>query len=88
MMYTPRGRATLWKKPSGFGASHCMKCKAGWTRDGERGSALTVCLLDREPIMAEMTGCDRYEPKTGQTRRRRTGPRAVKDEASAARESP
>jgi hypothetical protein len=28
-MYTPKARALLWKTPKGFGATHCMKCKAG-----------------------------------------------------------
>ena len=40
-----------------------MNCKAGWTRTGKDGAALTVCLLDREPILQEMTDCDRYEPR-------------------------
>jgi hypothetical protein len=61
-MHTPRGRALLWQKPKGFAASHCMRCKAGWTRSGKGGSALTVCLLDREPVLLDMTDCDRYEP--------------------------
>lgn len=61
-MYTPRGRATLWRKPTGFGATHCMKCAAGWIREGERGGVLVVCMLDHEPIMAELMGCSRYEP--------------------------
>lgn len=62
-MHTPRGRALLWKTPTGFGATHCMNCQAGWTRSGKDGTALTVCLLDREPILQEMTGCDRYEER-------------------------
>jgi hypothetical protein len=28
-----------------------------------RTGAVTVCLLDRKPVMAGMTGCDRYEPR-------------------------
>ena len=62
MWFTPKGRALLWRKPTGYGASHCMNCEAGWTRTGKDGAALTVCLLDREPIL-EITDCDRYEPK-------------------------
>jgi len=62
-MFTPKGRALLWHKPTGYGASHCQKCKAGWTRSGKDGAALTVCLLDREPILTEMTDCDRHEPR-------------------------
>jgi hypothetical protein len=60
---TPKARTLLWKKPTGYGASHCMNCQAGWTRTGTGSGALTVCLLDREPIMTDMTDCDRYEPK-------------------------
>ena len=40
-----------------------MQCKAGWTRTGTDGGALTVCLLDREPILTDITDCDRYERK-------------------------
>jgi len=40
-----------------------MRCKAGWTRTGKDDTALTVCLLDREPIMADMMDCDRFEPR-------------------------
>jgi len=60
-MYTAKERALLWQKPTGYGASHCMNCKAGWTRTGAEG-AITICLLDREPILTDMTGCDRHEP--------------------------
>jgi NMD protein affecting ribosome stability and mRNA decay len=52
----------LWQKPQGFAASHCRNCGYGWTRTGAEGE-LTVCLLDREPVLAEMTGCDHFEPK-------------------------
>jgi hypothetical protein len=49
--------------PSGYAASHCRNCAAGWTRVGEQGGVLTVCLLDRLPVLANMTDCDRFEPK-------------------------
>jgi hypothetical protein len=58
-LYQPQA----WREPTGYAASHCMNCKAGWTRTGTAGKALTVCLLDREPVLAEMAGCDRYEPR-------------------------
>jgi hypothetical protein len=48
--------------PTGFAASHCQNCAMGWTRTGQDG-ALTICLLDREPVLSEMTSCDRYEPR-------------------------
>ena len=60
---TPQQPQIHWRKPTGYAASHCMNCKAGWTRMGKDGSALTVCLLDREPILQEMTDCDRHEPR-------------------------
>jgi hypothetical protein len=53
---------TTWKAPTGFAASHCMNCKAGWTRSKE-DSALIICLLDRQPIPPNLTACDRYEAK-------------------------
>jgi hypothetical protein len=33
----------------------------GWSRTGTEGGVRTICLLDREPAMAGMTACDRYE---------------------------
>jgi hypothetical protein len=35
----------------------------GWTRTGKEGGVLTICLLDREQVLANMVDCDRYEPK-------------------------
>lgn len=52
-----------WRTPSAFAESHCMKCAAGWTRRSKNGSYLVVCLLDRDPVLAETVSCDRYEPK-------------------------
>ena len=63
MLLTCKGRQLLWQQPKGFAASHCRKCAAGWTRTGADGGELTVCLLDREPVLADMTGCDHYEEK-------------------------
>jgi len=61
-MLTTRLRPS-WQTPTGYAASHCRNCAAGWTRTGKEGGVLTVCLLDREPVLADMTGCDRYEKK-------------------------
>lgn len=52
-----------WQKPTGYAASHCRTCAAGWTRTGKEGGMLTVCLLDREPVLGDMTDCDRFEAK-------------------------
>lgn len=57
-----RGPHTLWKPPDSFAETYCVNCKAGWTRTGTNGS-LTICLLDREPVLTGMTDCDRYEPR-------------------------
>ncbi len=54
---------SLWQTQTGYAASHCRTCAAGWTRIGKEGGVLTVCLLDREPVLADMTGCDRFEAK-------------------------
>jgi hypothetical protein len=62
-MLTQTGRRLLWQKTSDFAASHCRKCEYGWTRTGAEGGELTVCLLDREPVLADMTGCDKFEEK-------------------------
>lgn len=56
-----KGPETVWRKPSGFAEKHCMNCAAGWTRTGKDGGLLIVCLLDREPVIADMIACDRYE---------------------------
>ena len=60
---TTTSAANSVAKPTGYAASHCMNCKAGWTRTGAAGAVITVCLLDREPVLADMTDCDRFEPK-------------------------
>ena len=52
----------IWTTPTGFAATHCRNCAMGWTRSGKEG-ALTMCLLDREPVLSEMTACDRFEKK-------------------------
>jgi hypothetical protein len=83
-MHTPRGRALLWRKPTGFAASHCVQCKAGWTRSGKDGARLVVCLLDREPVLLDMVDCDRYEANPAalhsapSSARRPTKPRKVR----------
>ena len=59
---TRGGTMTTWKAPTGFAASHCMNCKAGWIRTKEEG-ALIICLLDRQPIPSNLTTCSRYEAK-------------------------
>lgn len=50
-----------WRTPEGFAATHCITCEMGWTRTGHDG-ALTVCLLDRQPVLAGMKDCDRFKP--------------------------
>ncbi len=62
-MLTQTGRRLLWQKTSAFAASHCRTCEYGWTRTGAEGGELTVCLLDREPVLADMTGCDKFEQR-------------------------
>ena len=55
------GSSPLWKTLEGFAATHCTNCSMGWTRYGAN-SALTVCLLDRQPVLTGMTNCDQHEP--------------------------
>jgi hypothetical protein len=59
---TPQQPQIIWRKQTGYAASHCIQCKAGWTRTGPSEGVLTVCLLDREPVLADMTDCNRFEP--------------------------
>jgi hypothetical protein len=46
---------------SDFALTHCIRCAAGWTRILANGTKTIVCLLDREPVLTNMTSCDRYE---------------------------
>ena len=64
-MLTQAGRRLLWQTPTGYAATHCMNCEAGWVRAGKEG-AVVMCLLDREPVLADMTSCNRFEPKEAQ----------------------
>ena len=52
-----------WGTPPGFASSHCTQCKAGWVRTGKEGGKLTVCLVDREPVLADMTDCNKFQPR-------------------------
>ena len=53
----------LWRTLTVYAASQCRKCEAGWTRTSPSGEVIIVCLLDREPVLADMANCDRYEAK-------------------------
>jgi hypothetical protein len=57
----PADERVLFQAPTGFAASHCRQCAMGWTRTGKEGGVLTICLLDREQVLANMVACDRYE---------------------------
>ena len=61
-MQNPRHGA-LPENTSEFVKTHCVTCAAGWTRATETGEMLVVCLLDRQPVWAAMTRCDRYEAR-------------------------
>jgi hypothetical protein len=61
-MHGPKIHPLAWRPPIDFAETHCTNCAAGWTRKGKNG-CLTVCLLNREPVLAGMTDCDRYEPR-------------------------
>ena len=57
-------RAALSKTTPDFARTHCQTCAYGWTRataDGDRLREITVCLLDREPVLADLKTCSRYE---------------------------
>lgn len=48
-------------EPSDFAVTHCMRCRAGWTRTIQTGAKAVFCLLDLAPVPANMTSCDRYD---------------------------
>jgi hypothetical protein len=61
-MFVPKPtKSTPWRTPSEFAQANCMKCAAGWTRRSKQGTYLVVCLLDRDPVLPDMTACDRFE---------------------------
>ncbi len=50
-------------EPTDFVTTHCMKCEASFARKGTGGGQITICLIDRELVLPNMTDCNRYEPK-------------------------
>ncbi len=63
MSHTFKQQGTAWQTPTGYAVSHCRNCEMGWTRTGTEGGVLTICLLDRDPVLADMVDCDQFEPK-------------------------
>jgi hypothetical protein len=39
-----------------------MRCVSGRTRISSHVTKTIFCLLDQEPVLADMISCDRYEP--------------------------
>jgi hypothetical protein len=50
-------------EPTDFAMTHCIRCVRGWTRTIDHGTTIIFCRLDREPVLADMISCDRYEPR-------------------------
>ncbi len=48
--------------PSTFCVKHCMKCQAGWTRSTSLGATVVICLLNREPVLPNITACNKFKP--------------------------
>jgi hypothetical protein len=57
------GQAPIIPPAATFAVTHCQRCAAGWTRGKSGGVVVTVCLLDREPVLPGMTSCDRFQGK-------------------------
>jgi len=52
----------VWNAPAtDFAETHYVNCAPGWTRSDEGGVRVVVCLLDREPVLPALTGCDRFK---------------------------
>ncbi len=47
--------------PSSYVETHCKICAAGWTRTGEGGGQVVVCLLDREKVSPQLSSCSKFE---------------------------
>jgi hypothetical protein len=77
-----RQSEAAWQTPTGYAASHCRNCDLGWTRTGKGGGAVTICLLNREPVLADMTSCDRYEQKAVATLTMPHSPEQAPDRAA------
>ncbi len=52
-----------YETPTGYVASHCLRCEAGWVRTGKEGGKLTVCLVDREIPPEGLTDCNKFEAR-------------------------
>lgn len=49
-------------QPNGFSATHCMNCQAGFVRKTTKGTTVLMCLVDREPVLANIASCNKYKP--------------------------
>lgn len=45
-----------------FCAKHCVNCQAGWVRSTKLGATVVICLIDREPVLANITACNKFKP--------------------------
>ncbi len=48
--------------PSNFCATHCMKCQGGFVRTTTKGATVMMCLVDREPVLANIASCNKFKP--------------------------
>ena len=60
--YTNRA-SVVWQKPTVSPPVIAGRASTAGRGQEPRAAELTVCLLDREPVLADMTGCDRFEVK-------------------------
>jgi len=69
--HTESAHSVFWRTPKGFGETHCVKCKAGWTRRSKDSTGLVVCPLDREPILTDIGLRQVRAARRGRTGRQR-----------------
>ena len=48
--------------PCDFRETHCMKCQGGFVRTTTKGATVMMCLVDREPVLANIASCNKFKP--------------------------
>ncbi len=44
-----------------FSETHCKNCQAGFMRTTSEGKTYLMCLIDREPVLRNLTTCNKYK---------------------------
>ncbi len=53
----------IWPEPTAFMLSHCNHCAFSRRLTLKGGQIARLCGLDNNPILPDIVGCDRYQPR-------------------------